>query len=262
MERQLVCPDCPAEKSGKPKLYFNTIKGVGWCHRCHKTWFARDGILVEPGFDYSLQGERYTYGETTLAVSVKEAREYLEGRGVSTLQMVQLGIEYRDNQLYFPITSPSPDILPAWMKRGTNKDDGWYFEGEDKKNYCFGLEAVRDSGRKSCVLVEGIFDVLTPGLHGYAIALLGTRLHDLLTTWLEMFVETVYVWLDPGVQESYKAKKIVNIIRQLGLNAHTVTWHQEPGDCKKDQAYVQRVRDCLNGKLDIEGKDVYIPHHC
>lgn len=230
------CPIC-----GKRKLYFNTVKEVGWCHRCERAFFKRDGIVIElEGRTESVQGRRYYDNEkTTLAWLIREAREYLESRNVQPLDALTTGIEYRreTSEILVPVTAPSPEYLTAFMRRKIN-DRGWFFEGgDDKKPYAFGWEYL--GGRRSCVLVEGIFDVLSPGLLGYGIALLGTRLHELLLIWLEHNVDFCHIWLDPGEMEEHKAERISQQLGCVGIANKVLKMKQEPGDCK---AYDPRIK--------------------
>lgn len=241
------CPSC-----GKRKLYYNTVKDIGWCHVCERVYFKRDGIFHAGVEGTPLRKVSIGHGDMAYAWTVPEAREYLEGRRVSGLDALTCDIMYRPEtkELVVPVTSPSPDIPPARMKRNI-EGKGWYFEGgADKKPYCFGWEAVRDSGRTSCVLVEGIFDVLSPGLRGYGIALLGTSLFDLLGLWLELNMKVVYVWLDPGEREDLKARHMVKILKALGINAYYIRWGQEPGDCKKDSGLLYSVRGAIEGSQE------------
>lgn len=243
------CPHC-----NKQKLYYNTVKQVGWCHTCERVFFERDGIFVDSGVE-PVRGTRLPAGVSQLAWMHPEARTYLEGRNVTGLQAVTVGIEYfpEAKTIRIPITAPSPEFPTAWMKRRID-GPGWYYEGgPDKKPYSFGHEAIAKTGRRSCVLVEGCFDVLSPDFTGYALALLGTRLYDLTLVWLEENTDFVGIWLDPGEKELEKAKYIKRELDNVGIRNLILQFKQEPGDCKRDDPRVEYVKKLLElgGKREV-----------
>jgi DNA primase len=94
--------------------------------------------------------------------------------------------------------------------------------------FSFGLKHVKQN--KKITIVEGPFDVLSPGLLGYAIALSGTKLFLTTNFWLSDFHE-VNIWLDPDAED--KAVKIKETLMfDYGLeNVNVIKHPHEPGDC-------------------------------
>jgi hypothetical protein len=223
------CPDCDKEK-----LYYNVSKEIGWCHYCSKVFTK-----------INTDGENLSWSATPgkdseLAVFNDEARRFLESRGVTELDMVTLPIKWDGEQLIFPIHSPAPEFPPRKMRRLLDWGKWLVEKGIDRKFYCFGIDVLRPA--KDVILVEGIFDVLTPGFHGYAIAILGTQLHDTLLVWLEMNREKVYLWLDPD-EAGMKATRVIRKRLELaGVDVEEIKAGREPGDCNRDDALVQEVR--------------------
>lgn len=222
------CPEC-----NKEKFYWNLIKNVGFCHSCHRKvsgerQFAKafDGQMsLQPKY----QGPEARGPDPELFLSAvvdKKARAYLNGRWVSEAQIIERDIRYYAQRIYVPVTPLSPEFPPGWICRRIHGEKGWRaLPGLRKAHYVYGR---RPEGQ-TVVLVEGVFDVLSPGLYGIAVALLGTHLSNTHLAWLRTHYKRVIVWLDPDVPGQAAAKGIVRQLRAAGLWARNFEAPVDPG---------------------------------
>lgn len=106
-----------------------------------------------------------------------------------------------------PKTTISRSILPS--QRGWIVGGG---RGVTSGLYLFGLPPRGTS----VTLVEGVFDVLSPGLLGVALALLGSSIVLDLQVWLAQRYRRINLWLDPDTKESGKRQKMLAQLRAYG----------------------------------------------
>lgn len=125
-----------------------------------------------------------------------------------------------------PLCSPYP---MAWMRRNIEYGGWRASDGMRKAHYAFGHEAI-PMDRRNVVLVEGIFDVLSPGLHGYSLALLGVHLSGTQLAYLVNRFDSFLVWMDPDKPGQVAASKIVRKLELYGKTAVVFNPGVEPGD--------------------------------
>lgn len=191
-----------------------------------------------------------------------DAAVYLTSRGVTKEIAERVGILATQDRIHVPCRSPLPHRHPIFMSRSiVPGQKGWMTaRGVDKSNYWFdgnhAIELTAD-GEKPLILVEGIFDVLTPGLLGRAVAVLGSKLSVGMESWLARMhgrgCGRVLIWFDPDDAGELGAKAIMAKLRTYGCNVERVGgWSHEnlrrfvsapePGSCTPAQA-----REILRG---------------
>lgn len=161
------------------------------------------------------------------------------------LQDVPLWYEEETDRVHFPLR---PKVgLDPWdngitMSRICDPDQkGWWVSRKDKELHWYhNLWRIPDT----LVLVEGIFDVLTPNLQDCAIALLGTKLYEIGEYWLveNALDKEVLVWLDDDEPGKLAAKQICSLLTCLGIRWRNID-AKEPGSCTPEEA-----RGILNGQ--------------
>lgn len=273
----LPCPKC------SKKFSWSVVKLAGQCFSCK---FAITGIpdfntnfrdILENGVEIAWQPapvSRYPTPDTDdntflPAYGRYEAAVYLQGRGVTQSVAESVGIMATKDRIYVPCTSPMAGKRPMMMSRSIIPGQkGWMApSGVDKSKYWFDggkpVELTAD-GQKPLVIVEGIFDVLTPGLLGRAVALLGSRLSTDMESHLGKLFRNgqgrILLWLDPDWAGKVAGKKIRAQLRTYGCNVEYVGYHTsnewrpqdgltqifvhapEPGSCTGDHA-----REILRG---------------
>lgn len=213
-------------------MYFNQSKGIGWCHYCKRTVRRKD-VQVEDGSDFVFDPQVLPgiHVHTTFAWENAYAKKYLEGRWVSEPLSYTTGIRYdaERGSIKVPIHSPAPEFPLSYQVRSISPGGHWYTEAKERKEYCFGLPWVPPN-RKEILLVEGIFDVLSPGWLGYAIATLGTTLSDTLCLFLASRFSFIHIFYDPDMAGRSGSGRVLHQIRMAGCMAECVRASIEPGD--------------------------------
>ena len=187
-----ICPDC-----GKPKLSWNASRGLGRCFTCDKGY---NGVTFGRLFGRELtsDGPKVSWRRPKPSEGYVEAwenprcRAYLISRGVGRELAEACGALYADDQVHFPVWSPF-GAPPMLMRRSILPGEkGWRSFPADTGSYLFGDW----SGSAYVVLVEGTYDVLTPGLWGRAVAVLGKSLSFDMAMWLASHNRRIFVWFD------------------------------------------------------------------
>lgn len=228
------CPECGKRR----KFSFNVHKAIGYCFSCQfkvRGWtgLARAFGSLEaapprpqPQLRESKPSERIPAWGNCAALL------YLAGRGVDAQLCDDAGIEFDpgSQRIYCPTWSPF-GLPPSWMSRSILPGEkGWRESGgaSKKSKYLFGVKPAKGP----LVLVEGVFDVLTPGLWGNAYALLGSALNAELELWLIREHTSFIVWLDPDAEA-----KAADLTRRLGAHRPTACVRgPEPGSCSRVEA--------------------------
>lgn len=244
-EYVLKCPNCGG------KFTWNIVRGFGHCWTCKgvvtgwKTFYKEfgDGTEQAPTIEPNLRQET---DELTPAWESEEAKAYLYERGVDSKLSQEVGIMYRDNRIYIPVTSQVAGDAPFWMHRSILPDShGWMAPAVTPKSaYWFGYpqywncnQADRDIRGYSLppILVEGIFDVLSPGLYGNAVSLLGSQLSAVLEAYLSKVHPLVWLWLDNDEAGIEATKKIRGQLQGVGVRVKVISYPD--GTLAKDPSY-------------------------
>lgn len=212
---------------GRKKAYYNPAKGVGLCFRCEQVYTRKDfsDALTIPSFN---SGKRLTTGRSTSSTVsspwLLRGRHYLAGRGVDldefpTIQITSEGISF---PVYSTASGAEGRMLKTWGGR-------WLSRTLARQECIFCLSPLPDFYQdQEMVLVEGIFDVLTPRLR-YGVALLGSRLGASQEAWIRMARPLkVWVWMDPDTAGRKASEDICH--RLQDLKAEPVLADKEPGD--------------------------------
>jgi DNA primase len=81
---------------------------------------------------------------------------------------------------------------------------------------------------KAIVMVEGTFDLLSSGLLGYGVALLGTAINDTWASWVKKNFRAVAVWLDPDEAGRAGAVKIGKRLNAWGIPFRVIDHPVDP----------------------------------
>lgn len=242
-EYRSACPKCK-QKS----FLWNKEKQIGWCFFCEEAIYQPPpGLCITPG-RWRIKERRvksteaYTPDKELNLQSVfpeGPTRKYLYKREITTEMLY--GLEKNKEglrtdgfgRIFFPVCSPSPEFKQGWIYREIEHKGYFSVPGLKKKKggYVFGLQGL-DPANKGILLVEGPFDVLTPELYHYAVALLGTNLWDTTMFWLRKLHKKVFLWLDPDEAGIGKTKVIAERLRIYDIPTEIIDHPDEPGDCR------------------------------
>jgi len=195
-----VSIDCTMCADTKSHFYWGISRGVGFCHRCGRTvdsiQFIQDceGLVFGDALEFMENRKTFVpketilekkkdvkmqlpYGFIPLGPSANDEflppTKYLKERMVSKTQMVGYRIGFTfwkpyAKRIIFPIYMNR--ILTGFVARsiGDIKPHYLYAEGMRKSNCLFGYDIAKYLG-SSCILVEGVFDVLRAGSNSIAI---------------------------------------------------------------------------------------------
>lgn len=240
-ELNFQCPQC-----GKDNLWWNPEANVGHCFSCPEgegnfsEWgmkqLFRDRSLYElenlsrnPDAPHTPRPRTRAELDDIALWYLKDQRHcdmtYLERWGLTPWY------EPETDRVCFGLRHVLGKDTDAYMSRPTDPDNkSWKIcpPGADKEYLWY--DHTIDS--PYIVLVEGVFDVLTPKLHSRAIALLGTSLSEAMEDVLTRSGRQIYIWMDPDAAGRRAARRI-----KMQLPGSVVIDHsKEPGDCTPSEA--------------------------
>jgi hypothetical protein len=193
------CPSC-----GKQKFYWNIHKLVGQCKVCKHTEYGKQfytknrEIVSNSALDVNFLGQ-ISASDLLPAHRHPDAKAYMSKRGVSADCLVRSGTYYDPvtQFLYFPNHRVNGDgASGVWLKRSINSKIWLQPTGIDKTCYVYTGGASQRFNSRDIVLVEGVFDLLVPGLLGFGAAILGSSLSDDHLLWLHRNQYRVMLWMD------------------------------------------------------------------
>lgn len=240
--------ECPA--CGGSKFHWNVRKAQGFCFNCGLKVGSPSHLSRVMGRPAPLQEKkaepeaRVLLGDPVeLGPITAEAAAYLATRRVPFALAQSVGFRFSESRkrIYAPIWSPFAGHPPSYKSRSILPGEkGWMsMKGDRNVDYLFGEQDIPE-GMDQIVLVEGVFDVLTPGLWGQAWALLGSNLGSDMEYWLmRQRLGRVILLLDPDKTGMAKAKQIESRLVRWGMRVDNLTGdYPEPGSC-------------LDGELDF-----------
>lgn len=234
----LYCEEC-----GKHKIFYNVAKEIGWCHFCKRVVYKKELGGYGHGPDYLFDPEVSTHAVPNYPFAwwCDPARKYLVNRWVSELDSYRAGIRYDGERMAIrvPIHSPAKELPQAYQTRGIYEGGHWYTEAPNRADYCFGWPYLGD--RKEILIVEGIFDLLSPGWLGLGISLLGSAISDTLVLAISQQFNSVLLWLDPDAAGRKGTNKVGAALREAGVQVSDISSGIEPGDMGPDHPLAREV---------------------
>lgn len=262
-----MCPFCRGQK-----FYFNIRTGSSSCKsgKCEKRFRsiysltkALDRIVFVPiRRDVSISSEFDPWrGETEKeGVHPKHharASIYLIKRGLDQGKICGAGIRCmpKSGTLIFPLYNFfNPSETTPYYRR-LEGELRWIGEpGFERVHHCFGGQWL-SKGMNSIVVVEGIFDLLTPGLRGFGISTLGAEVSAYQMAYLANNFKKIYHLPDNDAGGAKCAKDLAKMCRSYGLeyvNYNSKGWLYEnsewkdPGDINFTNPKMQELRRILN----------------
>jgi hypothetical protein len=229
-----TCPACL-----QPKLNYRADKGTGKCNACQKGWskwaLEKAGLkFPDPLLDLTIPAET----KVKELPALKRVGESTMGKMALSLRNWDLGswtdycwVAESEQRLYFQLFSPVPSTVYSHRSVYPSQP-GWYMTAPKRGHY-FGKFSIGEWAQE-LVVCEGVGDILTLGLWGRGIALMGTSMQPVLQQHLlALGIRDLAVWLDwdgpesgdggPGRQGALKLKREL----QGCFNVRIV-------DCKRD----------------------------
>ena len=253
------CPQC----GKKEKFYWNLWKLEGTCFYCDlviKGWrrfreFFPDLDEEAPAsprsFVPDLTGpEKMPF--CLAAPMVAESRAYLLSRWVDNDTAMVSRIYYHEESqhLYVRLESPEPRQPSSWVKRRINPEGGWIVApGTTRSKYAFGWDFI-PAARDQVILVEGIFDVLSPGLLGFAVATMGSVLSLDLLAWVSSRFKYVWLWYDPDAAGDKAREAISFALRAWGIPYSVINTDVDPG-AFRDQEFLDKLKNKLTLSITV-----------
>lgn len=242
------CPKCGKEK----KFSFNYVTKIGRCFVCgvgagnykrYRELHSDCVFEVAPAVALRVDGEKeYPPLDLTDYYFYEEARQYLTQRRV----VGGYGIKYSPSRksLYIPLTPCCESLEPAWQTRKLYGSSFWRnLKGTKVGCYVYGTPGKSNKA----VVVEGVFDVLTPQLYGLGgHALLGSKISDEQCCFLANHYTDVLLWLDPDKAGYLGTISIKRKLEDWGLRVGVKTTPLDPGSYH-NAPWLQKLRGELNG---------------
>lgn len=214
------CPGC--QKSNH--CYYNIDENRGYCHSCklviksgwHLKKLCGDTAtsqveIIKPWRDHS--GAIFTFTKDFMpnAWDVPRAKKVLSSRLVTEYESREVGIMYLEELdcMICPTEPISPDLEEGcWYRALEGWPNKWIPRDETSTKY-YGLgQRFIPKDRTNVLLVEGLYDILAPGLLGYAFTMFGTNLSDGWMRYIRKRSWIVNLWLDPDGPGKDAAKKM------------------------------------------------------
>jgi hypothetical protein len=244
------CPQC-YQSGDKPKFSYNVVVHKGHCFACGagcgteqglRMLFSRvEGREVDTPTGGTLR-KMYDRGVFLPVGQVAEAHDYLLKRHVAPQDALEAGALWQLPRIHFPIWSPFSGNPLMTIGRDTRPDAKvrWSAFPGNKSKYLFGK--IPKGGE--VVVTEGIFHVLSSGLWGQALALLGKVATVDMVVWLLKNFTKITLWLDVHEESGRHAQG--ELLEQLNIFRTLTPWkvdilqvpcyHQELGACTPEEA--------------------------
>lgn len=254
------CPGC-----GKPRhFYWNTETCKGKCHACQFVIIGKRRFIRLTGGDgEGLEGlrpwrERPTHPLASNARSMDCAwdhdlpRRTLSQRGVTEDVARKIPIRYSPDHgyMFLNLDPLSPELPPVIVYRSVYRwPNKWIgLPGVRLAYYGFGLNHL-PPGISSVLLVEGVYDVLGPGLLGKAVALMGSSFNPVWAAALKhRGIQRVVTWLDPDEAGRSGTRKVLQTLQAWELKVSSVKLSSkrssklpDPGDLRPGHPVVESV---------------------
>ncbi|MCB1711787.1 MAG: toprim domain-containing protein [Candidatus Riesia sp.] len=267
--------ECPA--CGKPDHFFwNVKKNKGHCKSggCGLKVMSLDKLkdLLDgtasayvPRWISTTQEDakeplRYKYKWTTNAWDFPSSRAYLMRRGVSESIARKAPIYYVESRdalciLANPIDSfLDPEVT---LYRGVKGYPSKFISPDGCKmgRYGYGLSHISQDTR-AVVVVEGAFDLLSTGLLGLGIALLGTSFDKNWIAFFKARFDYVVLWFDNDLAGDKARTKMIPMLEAWGIRYKDVTYKKnsdgstqgyncEPGDLRASSPRIVSLKKHL-----------------
>lgn len=224
-EYSLPCPGTLSDgsKCGK-RFSWNTITLRGQCFKCKLA--ARGEKSLQRLFGPQTQAVpdrpqhqfrpvtigRANSGPFIQAENSTEASQYLLSRGVGLPLMKEIGVLYSQDRVWFPISSPM-GLAPSLMGRDITglATIPWKAFTIERSKYVFGRTPPGSTSR--VILVEGIMDLVSPGLWGKGFSLLGSHPSLDLLVKLGNNYKEIILWLDPDQAGREGTTYVTSVLR-------------------------------------------------
>jgi hypothetical protein len=222
-----VCPMCGKSPQ---KCWFDVQRERGGCWACggkiyswsHLEKLCGATLAAPPPPPLVIPGtNRRPWSSLPSAWDIVEAREYLIERGLDEDQVRSLPIEWLPEHrcMVLEVDRLSPDLPREWWRRRPEPGSKWIsWPGVSASSYLFGVRFLRPDLCRVLVM-EGIFDVLSPRLEGFAVALLGTKLSLERLVWLrqQRFGDGVILWLDADAAGERADRELSQTLKAWGI---------------------------------------------
>lgn len=257
-EYYYYCPSCKALA-----FHWNLEKQVGHCKKCGEVFHDPPEPLKGRTPNRMITTEEFKdpneLNPWTLPIIDYDnpyhqpAADYLQGRGVGQEDSLaaKLRFDIVKQNIYFPISPVNKAYSPSFISRNIN-EKVYITKGIAKKEggYLFGLDKLEK--REWIILTEGVFDVLSPGLLGRAVAIMGVILFDSVKYWLrESGYKKVIVCLDPDADDAQR--KILKQLTGCGFLdvKGIVGMTTDLGDCQ-DMEVLVKLMTGVPGYPDVQ----------
>lgn len=254
---EYLCDQCPS-CDGRKKFYFNTDKVRGHCKKCNvivgtwkKLWALFAGqVFVTHQRQEAFDEEVELVPTDLVSVALADpARSYLSGRFVDPKTAHDLGMKYSasQNSLYVPLTPVSDELPMSWQTRKLMPNSYWRnLRGQKASQYYFGdINTLFDVA----ILVEGVMDVVVPGLYGMAYSFLGSKMSAEQAAWLASNFSAVIVWMDPDLAGDKAVLGVMPRLKAWGIPAFSMRTNYDPGSYAAQHEIPTALRKYVAGRI-------------
>jgi len=237
-EYKMQCPKCLHNN-----LWWNDDRQAGRCFSCPgQPGFGARGMArmfrssVKAGLPVELPKPKER--QPSIVYPYQDywsARWHLEDyRKCTPEQVKDFTYDETRERIRAPLFRIDQQPTDAWMSRHVDPDcKGWRVEPKGTTRAEHWFLRREQMNLETVILVEGIFDVITPALERWAVATLGTKITDAMQDWFWEHgdrIKNLVVWYDPDVPGVKGAKDAIVILKGPVKNVVVITDQPEPGD--------------------------------
>lgn len=172
-----------------------------------------------------------------------EAQVLLASRGLGPEECDSVPVRWDEENeaMVIPVDPVVPHLEPSVLwRRPEGWPNKWIGPGKDfpKPSYVFGARHLVRSLTAPLVIVEGMFDIVAPGLLGRGIAILGSSISDDQAAWISSRYRNTVVWFDPDRAGRKGARRVARTLRTWGCSVDVFNTAKDPKFYKPGSAEV------------------------
>lgn len=256
------CPGCQKDNH----CYYNVESNRGWCHSCklviksfnHLKKLCGDLLDVDdyitPWQDTS--GPIFKFQKEYLpnAWDIPICRNTLIKRNVTEYEVRALNIMWMEEICSMVcLTEPISKELEegVWYRAIQGWPNKWISRPFTKtKYYGIGQKFIPEN-KRNVLLVEGLYDIISPGFLGIAFTMFGTNMSDSWVRYIDKKKWIVNFWLDPDTAGKEASKKMKQKLYDWSLPVgrdfveEGLVGEREPGDLDRWDRRVIYIKNLL-----------------
>jgi 5S rRNA maturation endonuclease (ribonuclease M5) len=259
---------CGASK----KFYWNVDNGIGYCQSgsCpgkkvigwtdfEKAYAGQLVFSDDPASHKTYRSSKKGLDTANLrfqnAWESDKGRAFLQSRGISEVESRVVPIWWIEESQSLAIDAypVSPEYPTEVLYRCLDwEDHKWIaLKGVSKSLYIWGADYWLKAPEPYLIVCEGMFDVLSTGLLGKAIAVLGSSIKEACGAWFWWLAKErgtkIYIWTDADKAGEKARLEIKTMLNSYAVESEYIEAGKDPKNYTRDE--VKRLLSCIERNL-------------